>query len=122
MRLALLLTLAVATPVAGQKPQKPDSFDLRVYRGVAMSDSEIVSNLAKRQSPRPNSARITRLVFRGDTAEVTVFTETIEQRLRFARHDGKWALLPEPQRTRSRHEPKVNQCATRGDVVSAGVT
>lgn len=75
---------------------RPDSFALKIFRGATDRDSDKVHVLATRLSPRPRDARVTHLVFRGDTADVTMFTGTLEQRLRFVRRDSTWALVPNP--------------------------
>jgi hypothetical protein len=57
---------------------------------ISAADTASIVAGAKEQSPKPNLARITQLVLVGDTAIVTVFTQDVEQRLRFT-NDGRMA-------------------------------
>jgi hypothetical protein len=101
MRPSLLAVVcAVAFALAGAAA----TVALRIARGPTPGTAADTANLvrvAKQQSPRPDSARITKLIMAGDTARVTVFTREVnaigdsratEQDLPFARTTGRWRL------------------------------
>jgi hypothetical protein len=95
MRLAIALALVYAAPVAAQRADT--AFTIRIERvpRTPATDTMWLVGRAKLQSPQPRNASVTRIVIRGDTADVTMFTESLEQKLRFVRRSGDWTLLPD---------------------------
>ena len=82
--LRVLLPLLITAPLAAQSP----------------ADTAAVRAAALRESPTPDSGTVTRLVIRGDTAEVRVLLARGEDRewghtLQLVRQaDGRWVALP----------------------------
>jgi hypothetical protein len=94
MRLAIVLAFMYAAPLAAQKADTVSVLLLSRVLPSPATDTMHLIGRAKRESPQPRSASVTRIVIRGDTADVTMYTESLEQKLRFVRpKGGDWTLV-----------------------------
>ena len=106
MRLALLLSVACALPLAAQvkadtirnaKPKPPTYAKDSTHK----TDSISVEKLALKQVPTPDSARVSTLVIRGDSAAVIVIQRgTVggrphveAYRVTLQRRAGQWRVI-----------------------------